>query len=234
MGTLRGYLGAPFPPLAADAALADIFQEIDEDVRRERLQLLWKRYGTYIVGAALGILLATAATVAWREYRVRQNQAQAQQFLDAIDLANRGDQQGARIAFAELAKSAGAGYAALARLQEAALAAKAGDTAGAVKIYDQIAADGGTDRALRDLATLLIVQRTLDTGDPAQLSQRLAPLMADANPWRYSATELSALLARRTGDTAKAKELYTKLADDLQAPQGMRARATEMLAIIGG
>jgi hypothetical protein len=214
--------------------LADIFQEIDEDVRRDRLQHLWKRYGNYVVGAALLLVLATAAVVGWREYRERQNQAQAQRFIAAMDQATRGEDAAAKEAFAKLAADAGASYATLARLQEAALLAKGGDAAGAASIYERIAADSRVDQVFRDLAVVMIVQDTIATGEPAKLTQLLAPLLNDKNPWRHSATELSALLAQRAGDQAKAKELYTKLADDLGAPQNMRARATEMLAIIGG
>jgi hypothetical protein len=214
--------------------LADIFQEIDEDIRRDRLQQLWKRYGNYVVGAALLLVLGTAAVVGWREYQDRQNQAQAQRFLAAMDQATRGEDAAAREGFAKLAAEAGMGYATLARLQEAALLAKGGDTAGAARTYEQIAADSRADQVFRDLATIMIVQDTIAAGDPAKLAQLLAPLMNEKNPWRHSATELSALLAQRAGDQAKAKELYTKLADDLTAPQNMRARATEMLAILGG
>jgi hypothetical protein len=214
--------------------LADIFQEIDEDVRRERLQQLWKRYGHYVIGAGLLLVFGTAAVVGWREYQNRQNLAQAQRFLAAMDQAQRGDEAGARDAFARLAADAGPGYATLARLQQAALLAKAGDTAGAAAVYEQIAADGRVDPVFRDLATIMIVQDTIATEDPGRLAQRLAPLLGEKNPWRHSALELSALAAQRAGDQAKARELYTKLADDLTAPQNLRARATEMLAILGG
>lgn len=214
--------------------MADLFQEVDEDVRRERYQELWKRYGNFVVAGAVLIVAATAATVGWREYKDRQNQAQAQRFLAAMELSQRGDEAAARSGFAELAGDAGAGYATLARLQEAALLAKTGDVDGAVKLYEQIASDGRVDQVFREFATILIVQDTIATAEPSKLGQLLAPLLNDKSPWRHSAMELSALLAQRTGDGAKAKEYYTKLADDLTAPQGMRARATEMLAIIGG
>lgn len=214
--------------------MADIFNEIDEDVRRERYEQLWKRYGNYVIGAALLIVLATAGAVGWREYTDRQNKAQALRFLNAMEQAQKGDDAGARAGFQALAGDAGAGYATLARLQEAGLLAKAGDTAGAAKVYEQVAGDGRVDQVFREFATILLVQDQVATGDPARLAQMLAPLMTDKSPWRHSATELSALLAQRAGDKAKAKELYAKLADDLTAPQGMRARATEMLAIIGG
>jgi len=214
--------------------VADIFNEIDEDVRRERYEQLWKRYGNYVIGAALLVVLGTAGAVGWREYTNRQNEAQALRFLNALEQAQKGDDAGARAGFQSLAGDAGAGYATLARLQEAGLLAKAGDTAGAAKVYEQIAADGRVDQVFREFATILLVQDQIATGEPARLTQMLAPMMNDKSPWRHSATELSALLAQRTGDQAKAKEFYAKLADDLTAPQGMRARASEMLAIIGG
>jgi len=214
--------------------VADIFQEVDEDVRRDRLEQLWKRYGNYVIGVAVLVVLATAGVVGWREYKDRQNRADAARFLTAMEQAQRGEDAAAREAFAALAKDAGAGYATLARLQQAGLLAKAGDSAGAAKVYEEIAADSRADQVFRDFATLLMVQDQIATGEPAKLEALLAPLRGDKNPWRHSATELAALLAQRTGDKAKAKELYTKLADDLAAPQGMRARATEMLAIIGG
>ncbi len=214
--------------------MSDIFQEIDEDLRRDRLTQLWKRYGNYVIAAAALIVLGTVGIVGWREYSERRNLAQAQSFLQAMELAESGDTAGAKAAFAKLAEEGAAGYATLARLQEAALAAKSGDTAGALKLYDGIAADSRADQSFRDLAVILIAQHTIDTADPAQLTERLAPLTQQKNPWRHSALEMQALLAKRAGDAAKAKELYTKLADDLSAPQGLRARAAEMLAIFGG
>ncbi|MGQ0675286.1 MAG: DUF2659 family protein [Rhodospirillales bacterium] len=214
--------------------MSDIFQEIDEDLRRDRLTELWKRYGNYLAAAAALIVLGTAGIVGWREYRERQNKAQADVFIKAMEQAQTGETDAAKAAFARLAKDAGAGYAMLARLQQAALLSKAGDAAGAVMLYEEIAADGRVEQALRDLAVLLIAQNTIDSADPAQLTQRLSSLAQDKNPWRHTAMELQALLAKRAGDTAKAKEIYTKLADDLSAPQSLRARATEMLAILGG
>ncbi len=214
--------------------MSDIFQEIDEDLRRDRFNQLWKHYGNYIMVAAVLIVLGTAGIVGWRDYKERQNAAQADAFLKAMDQAQAGNADAAKASFGQLAKDGGFGYATLARLQQAALQVKAGDTAGAIKLYDEIAADARVEQGLRDLAVILAAQHTLDSADPAQLTQRLQPLTQEKNPWRHSAMEMQALLAKRAGDTAKAKEIYTKLADDLSAPQGLRARATEMLAILGG
>ena len=45
--------------------MADIFNEVDEAVRRERLEKIWQRYGTWIVA---GAVLIVAAVGGWRGY----------------------------------------------------------------------------------------------------------------------------------------------------------------------
>ncbi len=89
--------------------------------------------------------------------------------------------------------------------------------------------DGGIDELYAGLAGLYYVLNRIDTGDPAALAERLAPLSDAESPWRFSAREFSALLAIRQGDPDKAVEIYTQLADDAQTPTGARARAAEML-----
>src|SRR5258708_8443911 len=48
-----------------NSSLSDIFQEVDEEVRREQLKKLWDRYGIYAVIAAF---LVVAGIAAWRGY----------------------------------------------------------------------------------------------------------------------------------------------------------------------
>lgn len=214
--------------------MSDIFREIEEDLHRDRYKKLWAKYGNVVIAAAVGLVFATGAWEAWKTYKVRRDQAFGQRYAEALRLAQAGHTTEASAAFAQLAEQAGAGYTALARLQEAALLAKAGNADGAVAVYDKLAADGSVDRPYRDLATLLAILHGIDKGDPAALARRLEPLTAAASPWRHSALELSAILAERMGDKARAEQLYAQLADDGTAPADIRARAAEMLAALKG
>ncbi len=214
--------------------MAEIFHEVDEDVRRERYQKLWKAYGKYIVGAVLGIMVATVAVVGWRQYQIGQREAEGERFAAALALSAEGRSAEAANAFAELAGEAGRGYRVLARFQAAAALKASGAADRAVAIYDQIAAEGGAGATLRDLAALLAVQTLFDQASAPELELRLERLLGDDNPWRYSARELAALVALKSGNTAAAREGFAALADDVSAPAGLRARATEMLAAIGG
>ena len=214
--------------------MAEIFHEVDEDVRRERYEKLWKAYGKYIVGAVLGIVVATIAVVGWRQYQLGQREAEGERFAAALALSAEGRSAEAANAFAELAGEAGRGYRLLARFQAAAALKDSGAGDRAVSIYDQIAAEGGAGATLRDLAALLAVQTLFDQTSAPELERRLERLLGDDNPWRYSARELAALVALKSGNTSAAREGFAALADDASAPAGLRARAAEMLAAIGG
>jgi len=214
--------------------LSDIFREIDEELRRDNLAKLWERYGAYIIGLAVLIVVVTAGVVGWREYRLRELGAEGVRYAAAADLAHSGQDDKAALAFAAIARDGGGGHALLARFEEAALKAQLGDGGGAAAIYDAIANDASVDRSYRDLATVLSALHGLGGADPKTTVDRLAPLTAAGQPWRASALEVTALAKLKAGDQAGAVESYKTIADDLAAPQGIRARAAEMVAALGG
>lgn len=214
--------------------MADIFREVDEDLRRDRLGALWQRYGVYVIGFAVAVVLLTAANVGWQKWRQSQRIDQSERYLAALAQLKDGNEAAVADALASFADDAGSGYATLARLQEAALRAKAGDSAGAVQVYDALASDGAVAPLYAGLATVLSAMQQLDTGDPQALRARLQPIATGDSPWRHSAKELIGLLALRSGDQDGAKEMFQQLADDPDAPQSARARAAELLASVQG
>jgi hypothetical protein len=212
--------------------VSDIFQEIDEELRRENFAKLWQRYGGYVIALAILIVVAVAAVVGWRAYQLRVHQVEGERYSLALDLARQGKDKDATDVFAELGRQAHGGHATLARLEEAALKAKGGDTKGAVALYDTLSADGAADPAYRDLATLLAAQYELKDGDPKAVIARVAPLTSATSPWHPTALELMALAQLKAGNKAEARAVYQRISDDLAAPQGLRARAAEMAAAL--
>ena len=221
--------------------MVDIFDEVDEELRAERAQHLLKRYGGLIVAAAVLIVGAVAGWQGWRWYEARQDQAAAVEYLTAMTLADATaagtsdtNRAAAIAAFNKLSVSAPEGYATLARLRDAALKAQSGDRAGAVALWDQVAADSSADPLLRDLASLLWAEHQIDTADPALLEARLKALAAPDNPWHALADEQLALLDMRLGKSDQAKATLHRLAQDTTAPNGVRGRASALLNRLGG
>jgi hypothetical protein len=209
-------------------ALSDIFREIEEELRRDSLAQLWKKYGHYVVGLAVLVVIATAAVVGWRTYQDRQREAQGGEYAAALDLARQGKDADAAAAFASLAQKADAGRAVLARFEAAASNVNTGDVADAITAYDQLASDNSVDGAFRDVATLLSARYTIDKGDPQTAIAKLQPLTVPTNAWHGLALELTALAELKSGDKAKAQKDFDSLGKDATAPQAVRQRAAAM------
>jgi hypothetical protein len=209
--------------------VADLFDEVDEELRRDQFNRYWKKYGNFAIAGLVLIVVVTAGVVGWREYTKNQRIHYSEQFTAAVALVQDNKSNEAIDALGALAQDANIGYATLARFRGAALKAKAGDREGAAAEYDALSKDSGIDKLYSGLAGLYYVLNTIDSGDPEALAARLTPLTDAESPWRFSAREFSALLAIRQGKPDKAAEIYTQLADDAQTPTGARARAAEML-----
>ena len=211
----------------------NLFREVDEELRKDKLQDLWKRYGAVVIAGCVALVLGTAGSVFWRNYQADQRSAESAQFAAAIALAERGDNAGAINAFAALAGDASTGYALIARFHEAAARAETGDSQGAVAVYDGIVADGGADQIYRDLAALMAAMQLANVASAADIEARLQALLADDNAWRFSARELIATVAVREGRTAAAVADFRTLTEAADAPPGVRARAQQMLNALG-
>jgi hypothetical protein len=210
--------------------VADIFREVDEEVRREKLQQLWERHSNLIVSLALLVVLAVAG---WRGYEWWEGKKAAEsgaRFEAAITLAESGKQAEAQAAFAKIAQDGSSGYRILARFREAAETAKTA-AAAAAELYDALAADSSLDRALRDLAAVREGLILVDTAPLADMTAKLEPLTTADRPFRHTARELLALSAWRNGDSAAAKRWLDLIATDAETPAGIRARMEVLMTL---
>ena len=215
-----------------DPEQENLFKEIDEELRQEKMTVLWKKYGMFVIGASVLIVGAVATFQAWQAWDTNRRSAESAQFVTALEAATQQRPADAMQKFAKLSKNGSIGYATLARLNQAALQAEGGDRVGAIASYLSISNDDSVDTIFRDLALLLSTLHDLDTANPDELAQRIARLTVTTNPWRHSAKELTALLAQRRGNKSQAERLFKELADDVTAQAGTRARAAEMSAIL--
>lgn len=220
------------PHASGVATLADIFQEIEDDLKHEQYQRLWKRYGNWLIVLAVLIVLATAAFVFIREHRQAQRLEASAAYNEAL-IAALSDPTAADAALTALAEKGGS-YGALARLERAGLAATNGDEADAARQYRLLADDSSVDDQLRALARMLWAYHGFNAGeDLAAIEADMQKIADEGGAWRHMAHEILAAIAMANGDTERAKEQFGLIADDADAPQAIRARASEALAALG-
>ena len=211
--------------------MSELFDEVDEDVRREQLKKLWDRYSIYIVA---GALLIVAAVGGWRgyEYLEAKKAAEAGVAYDAaVELAEQSKHAEAEAAFTKLAETAPSGYRMLARLRAAAEVASR-DPQAAVKLYDDMSADRSVGVAEQDLAKIRAAGLLLETATYPTILQRLEASAAPTATFRHSARELLALSAWRANDTTATRQWLDMIANDGETPSGLRSRAEALQALL--
>jgi len=211
-------------------SVSDIFDEVDEEVRREQFKKLWDRYGTLFVAIAVLVVVAVGG---WRGYQYWQDKKAAEagaQFTAAALLAEQGKHEEAEKAFARVASEGTAGYRVLARLREGAeLAAR--DPKAAVAVYDDIAANSSTRQPLKDFAAVRAATLLLDSAPLAEINRRLEPLAAADAPFRHSAREMLAFAAWKAGDLAAMRKWTTLIRADQDTPSSLRQRVEVLMSL---
>ncbi|MDI9408691.1 MAG: tetratricopeptide repeat protein [Candidatus Pacebacteria bacterium] len=210
----------------------EFIKEVEQEIRADRYEELWKKYGKWLIAALVLVVLGTAGFVAWRNYRYEQNATQGAELIGALNLMDRGDLAGATAALNHLAKNGRPSYAALAELHEAQAQFALGKTSQALGIYSTIAENSSYDPIFRDLALLLSGYIWVGLENPELLEARLKPIMAKDNPWHFGAIELLALSQMNGKNYAKAREILTPLSQDSAAPAGIKRRAGELLSTL--
>jgi hypothetical protein len=210
--------------------VSDIFNEVDEEVRREQLKKLWERYSNLIIGAAI---LVVAAVGAWRGYEFWQARKAAEAgaaYEVALKLSEEGKHTEAEEAFGKLAAQGTSGYRMLARVRQAAELGAVDPKAG-IAAYDSIAGEPGP-QLIREIAAVRAAFLLVDTAKYDEMTQRLEPLTQRDSSFRHSARELLALSAWRNGDAAAARKWAEAAATDPEAPPGVRSRVEVLNSLL--
>ncbi len=211
--------------------MSELFDEVDEEVRREQIKKLWDQYSIYIIAAALLII---AAVGGWRGYQYLEAKKAAEAgaaFDAAVELSGQNKHAEAEAAFDKLAATAPSGYRMLARLRAAAEVAER-DPKAAAKMYDEISSDRSVGTEEQDLARIRAAGLLLDSDTYPNMLQRLEPATKAGATFRHTARELLALSAWRTNDTTAARQWLDMIASDGETPQAMRSRAEALQALL--
>lgn len=212
--------------------MSDIFQEVDEEVRSDRLKQFWRAYGSYVIATAVVIVLVTSGRVIWKNYTESRAERESESFASAVALETSGKTDEAIAAYNDLSQNASTGVAVLARLRAAATLLSAGKEDEAIAAYDALSADTSADREIRDLGALNAASLMMNRDPSDDVRMRLEKLAVDDGAWKYSAKELLGLMSFRQGDLVNARVLFMALAENPETPNNIRSRVSAFLAIL--
>ena len=206
--------------------MADIFDEIDEELKKDRAQVLWARYGKYLISAVAAVVLAVASAQGYKAWQTSQAETAANAYqaaLEADDVA---------IALNDAIAGLTDGYEMLAQFRIAGEKAVNGDKLDAEMDYLALAEDKSIKPLYQQAALLLSVMNAPDGSDIAALQERLVPLTSVLGPWQGLAIELSAALDLQKGEALAARAKFEAIVALPEISPELRQRAQQMLTIL--
>lgn len=212
--------------------MADIFNEIDEELRQEKLKKLWDRWGVLVLVAAVAVVVAVAGWRVWDHMRLQRAAAEGDAYVAATELAKSGDVKGAEEALLTLAGTSAGGYPVLAALRAAGARAQAGEIEPAIAAFDAVASDPKTPADMADIARIRAAYLAVDTADRPSVEARVAPLAAAGRPYRAAAREILALAAWKAGDVAAVTARISEIEADPETPRDLADRISVLSALV--
>jgi len=200
--------------------MSDFIRELEEDIREQRMVDLWRKYGNFIIGIALALVLGTSVYVLWQYMKGKAQTRRQVSFSQALELVKQGKKEEATKAFQDLAAEGG-GYGKLAQLYEASLLSDP------KALYTKISQENPADPALSKLPKVLMAARSLD--NPEVLAS-LEPLTAPNNAWAPLSLELLALAHIKKGNTVEAAKILIRMLKETSLTPEGKLRAGMMLS----
>ena len=204
-------------------------QEVSEEVRRDRMYAVWRRYGPWLIAAIVALVLAVAA-MGWWEQREETRRAELGGALLEADTLE--DPEEAAAAFLAVAEDGSYSYPVLARLRAAASLAEAGKIEEAAAQYEAIRAMEGIEPRFRDLADLRLVMLMSERMDPDEMLDRLGPLTVNESAWRLPALEYEAAAHLRKGQPRQALASLRTILDIPQLTPAAQGRTAELIEAV--
>ena len=206
----------------------DVVREVDEEIRREQMEKLWKQYRGWVMTGAALVIAFVAGVKGYQGYQARQAATAGAQFDAAVSLLRDGKKDAAAKAFEAIASNGSGAYTGLAGLRLAALSSQAGKTDDALARYEALGKSSVLDPALRGFAQIQAAQLRLDKADFAEMQTRLSDLAKPESSWRQSARQLLGLSAYKAGKLTEAEDYFSQMLND-KLGRGQPAQIAEMM-----
>lgn len=207
-------------------------QEVDESLRQDRLLDFVKKWGVWILGAVVVLILGVLGWQFWQDQQLKSSREHAQEYAAAQTLAQQGNFDEAKSAFQALTREGPRQYRVMAQLELAAVLEAQGDLEGALTGFDA-AAEQASDPVMRDTARLRAAYIAAETENFDALRARLTPIIESESRLSYLARELLAMEAWEAGQPDLARETLENLTLAFDAPEPVRQRAQVALSVIG-
>jgi hypothetical protein len=195
--------------------MSELFREIEEDIKQEKFEKLWRSFGRVMVLASIGLVALTVVFVLWQNNSQTIAETKTDQLLHGIDIMEIENYSGAIPVFSAIADGASSPYYGIAMLNTAQAQNLSGDVNTAKKTYAELAKSNASNP-------------NYVFAGIAQLKGQIEEV-PETSPFYHSLLEYKAWQLLNDGKKTEALDIFSRLANDEKSPQTLAERTQEVL-----
>jgi hypothetical protein len=208
-------------------------KEVDEELRKERLNNFVARWGWALIAGAVLLLAALGGFIWYQGHRAQQRNDQAEALIDALDKMEAGNRNAALPKLSGLADSRIEGYRVAALFARANAQIEQNQLPAAIATLRAIADNDDFAAPYRQAALVRQTALEFDRLRPEAVIQRLQPLAQPGGAWYGTAGEMVAIAQLKLHHPERAGPIFAGIARDPNAPPSIRSRAMQMAGSLG-
>ena len=198
--------------------------EVNEELRRQQLKSIWDRFGVYIIGFAVLIILSVGGNEIINHLNNRVSQRESNAFDNALSLIEKGNDSAGLDQLIKLTEGK-TGYKGLALFRLSSESLTNGNYQEAVDYLKKASLDKTLTNNLRVFAKIKAGLILVDNGSFSEVDVLLKEVIESGGPFSFHAKEIIALALIKNGRDLEAQEIFQEIANDASAPPVLARRA---------
>ena len=211
--------------------MTNIFNEVDEDIRKERYQNLWSKYGKYIIGFLVLIVTIFSLT----QYLQSKNTSDNKKILDTyftaiesieknqLDLAD----QNLKTVYNEKNKT----LAAVSSIKLSQVYLEDNQKNQALSLLKDIYSNNSLDSIYRELALYKYIMINFENIEVSNIENMISLIENNNSEFNLYFQEMIGIKHLTLGNTKKANSIFTNLSLDENTPFDLRMRLDKLIQI---
>ena len=209
--------------------MSDVLRQVDEDLRKDRILILWKKYGIYIILFIVLLLVSVIGYQINKSLNISNNQKQVENYLNASNLPSENEIVSS---LSNLENSSNTFMRGLIRLKMANTLMSQGKKEQSQTILIQLMEDREVNKIINDAAGYFYLMSKLNEITKDELLVYFPDSQIDNSAFKYLFLELLALHDLFSGDFDQTKKSFQKIINDPAAPREIIIRSEKFLESI--
>ena len=212
--------------------MGDVFQEVDEDIRKDRIKSIWKRYRIFFILLLLFVIGAVCFNSFWTQYKLKKVEERSEKYFFAMDEATVNAQKGvdALKIFSD-EENDSSYHVLLANLKEAAIRRSKNDLHNALNIYENIM-ENNIEQAYKDFVQIQLAEVLMELGNLEEAKTILFDVSNANTAFASVAKEYIGYISMQEGDLIKARNIFEELTKGATTPITIKNRVKDILVTI--